>query len=62
MNEPMGYALFDEQRQRFVTDRDHGEAQVWAHPHEARAYRDTLPRNVANRCVLVQVQPQEPQP
>jgi hypothetical protein len=59
MNEPIGYALFDEPRNRFLTDRDHEKAQIWAHPHEARSYRDTLPTNVANRCVLVQVQAQE---
>jgi hypothetical protein len=52
MNEPVGYALFDEQRQRFVTDRDHGEAQIWPSKAEARAYGTTLSRE---SVVVVQV-------
>ena len=52
MNEPVGYALFDEERQRFVTDETHGEAQVWPSKADARAYGVTLSRE---SVVLVQV-------
>lgn len=57
MNEPIGYALFDEQKQRFVTDEEHSEAQIWTSKAEARAYGTTVDRE---RVIVVQVRAEAP--
>jgi hypothetical protein len=60
MNQPIGYALYDEQWSRFVEDDSSStKAQIWATRAAAEAYCATLSEEGQANVVVVQVQRSE---